>query len=373
MTPTPYKVPYSALAYETGALKQELLQAFEKVLESGRYILGPEVSNFENEFSAYCESQFGIGVANGTSSLLLALKAFGLQPGDEVITAPNSFIASASSIALAGGKPVFADIGADGNIDPSRMEAAITKKTKVLMPVHLTGRPAPMTEILDIAKRYHLLVLEDAAQAVGAKLKGKRVGSWGDAASFSLHPLKNLRVLGDGGIITTNNPKVADTLKLARNHGLINREQCDFWSFNSRLDELHAAMLRIQLRALDQSSETRRQLAFRYNDRLRPYVAVPDEGADQYCVYQTYVIQAERRDELQKYLVENGVEALVHYKTPIHLQPAARSLGYSAGDFPATMRHVGRILSLPLYPSLTHQQQDVVVELIANFYKGSLK
>ena len=372
MTQTPYTVPYSALAQEATLIKQELMNAVQGVLESGRYILGPEVTSFESEFAAYCQAKFGLGISNGTSALTLALKSLGLQPGDEVITAPNSFIASASSIALVGCKPVFADIRADGNIDPARVEAAITKKTRALLPVHLTGRPAPMKEILEIAKRHRLFVIEDAAQAVGAKLDGQRVGSWGDAACFSLHPLKNLHAFGDGGMITTNNEALVDRIKKGRNHGLVNREQCDFWSFNSRLDEVHAAMLRIQLRHLDRGTEARRKLALRYHDLLRSYVGVPEEGPGEYCVYQTYVIQAEHRDELQHTLQKNGVEALIHYATPIHLQPAARSLGYTAGDFPATMSHISHILSLPLYPLLTHAQQDHVAELIAQFYKGKV-
>ena len=226
-----------------------------------------------------------------------------------------------------------------------------------------------MNEILEIARRHDIFVLEDAAQAVGSSLDGKRVGSWGHAACFSLHPLKNLHAFGDGGMVTSQDPDLLARLVKSRNHGLANREQCDFWSFNCRLDEIQAAMLRVQLRHLDAWTETRRSLALRYNDLLRPYVEVPDEGPGERCVFQTYVIKADRRDELKRYLNENGVEALVHYATPIHLQPAAQGLGYTASDFPATMRHVGRIVSLPLYPTLTHAQQNRVVELISSFYR----
>jgi dTDP-4-amino-4,6-dideoxygalactose transaminase len=238
------------------------------------------------------------------------------------------------------------------------------------MPVHLTGRPARMPEILEIAKRRNLFVLEDAAQAVGARLDGRRVGSWGDAACFSLHPLKNLRAFGDGGAVTTRDQGVFDRLLKARNHGLVNREQCEFWSFNSRLDEVQAACLRVQLRVLDEWTEMRRQLAFRYNELLRKYVVVPDEGPGEHCVYQTYVIKSDRRDALKKHLNDHGVEALIHYSTPIHLQPAARDLGYTDKDFPVTMGHVGQIISLPLYPSLTHAQQDRVAELVAGFFSS---
>jgi len=366
-----YTVPYSALAAEASLVKEDLLRAVENVLDSGRYILGPEVVAFEREFADYCQTKFSVGISNGTSALHLVLRGIGLHPGDEVITVANSFVASAAAIALAGAKPVFVDVGDDGNIDPEKLEAAITERTRAIVPVHLTGRPAKMHDILEIARRHKLFVLEDAAQAVGASLDGRRVGSWGDAACFSLHPLKNLHAFGDGGMVTSQDHDLVARLAQTRNHGLANREQCDFWSFNSRLDEMQAAMLRVQLRHLDAWTETRRKLALRYNDLLRPYVKVPDEGPGEHCVFQTYVVRAARRDELKQYLNERGVEALIHYATPIHLQPAAKYLGYTAADFPRTMRYVGEILSLPLYPTLTHAQQDRVVELVASFHRNS--
>lgn len=346
------------------------MRAVECVIDSGRYILGPEVAAFEREFAQYCGAALASGVSNGTCSMHLVLRGIGLEPGDEIITVPNSFVASAASISLAGAKPVFVDIGEDGNIDPSAIEAAITPRTRAIVPVHLTGRPARMKEIMAIAGRHGLFVLEDAAQAVGAALDGKRMGSWGHAASFSLHPLKNLHAFGDGGMVTTNDTDLLRRLNLSRNHGLVNREQCDFFSYNCRLDEMQAAMLRVQLRHLDVWTEQRRQLALRYNELLRPYVEVPDEGPGEFCVWQTYVIRTDRRDELKKYLNENGVEALVHYATPIHTQPAAHGLGYRAEDFPRTMRHVSRIVSLPLYPTLSRAHQDKVVELIAEFHRN---
>ena len=366
-----YSVPYSALATEAALVKTELMRAVENVLDSGRYILGPEVEAFEREFAEYCQTKFSVGISNGTSALHLVLRASGLKDGDEVITVPNSFVASASAITLAGGKPVFVDICHCGNMDPNQLEDAITQRTRAIIPVHMTGRPAEMKSIMEIAGRRSLFVLEDAAQAVGASLDGKRVGSWGDAACFSMHPLKNLHAFGDAGMVSTQNPDLVARLQKSRNHGLANREQCDFWSFNSRLDEMQAAMLRVQLRHLDAWTEARRILALRYNDLLRPYVEVPDEGPGERCVFQTYVIKADRRDELKQYLNERGVEALIHYATPIHLQPAAKELGYSVADFPRTMQHVGKILSLPLYPTLTHTQQDRVVELVSSFYQSN--
>ena len=364
-----FDVPYTALAREASLEKQELMRAVETVLDSGRYVLGPELSAFEQEFADHCQTAFSVGVASGTCALHLVLRDIGLKEGDEVITAPNSFVASASTIALAGAKPIFVDICGDGNLDPQMLEDAINHRTRAIVPVHLTGRPAKMVEIMDIAGQHDLFVLEDAAQALGASLNGKRVGSWGHAACFSLHPLKNLHAFGDGGMVTSQNPDLVAQLRKSRNHGLADREQCDFWSFNCRLDEMQAAMLRVQLRRLDDWTEARRTLALRYNDLLRPYVEVPDEGPGERCVYQTYVIKAERRDELKTFLNENGVEALVHYATPIHLQPAAADLGYTAADFPLTMDHVGKIISLPLYPMLTHAQQDRVAELISSFYQ----
>ena len=362
-------VPYTAFGQQARAMKQEWLAAAETVLESGQYVLGQEVAAFEREFAQYCQAAWAVGVANGTEALMLVLQRLGLRPGDEVITAPNSFIASASSIALVGARPVFADIGTDLNLDPARVADAVTPRTRAIMPVHLTGRPARMNELLEIARRRELFVLEDAAQAVGAALNGHRVGGLGHAAGFSLHPLKNLHAFGDGGMITTNDPQLRDWLLRARNHGLRTRDECEFWSLNSRLDELQAAMLRIQLRQLDRSTEERRRLAFRYHELLRPYVEVPEEGAGEFCVYQTYMIQADRRDALKQALNEQGIEARVHYPIPLHRQPVARSLGYTANDFPVTTRAAGRIMSLPLYPGLTDAQQDLVAEMIREFYR----
>jgi dTDP-4-amino-4,6-dideoxygalactose transaminase len=362
-------VPYSALGEEFKAEKLDYLAAFEKVLTSGRYILGPELGLLEREFSEYCQSEYGIGVASGTDALLLVLRSLDLQSTDEVITAPNSYIASASAIALAGAIPRFADICHCGNLSPEAFESAITPNTKAVIPVHLTGRPAEMDAILEIAKKHNIFVIEDAAQAVGASLNMRKVGSWGDAACFSFHPLKNLRALGDGGMIVTRHQWLNDRIRQERNQGLATREQCDYWGFNSRLDELQAAFLRLQLRKLSDQTEKRRAVAMRYNELLRPYVEVPDENLGEYCVYQTYVVKAKYRDELKKHLIDEGVEALIHYPIPIHLQPAAKYLGYTQDDFPNTMNHVSKILSLPIYPNMTHTQQDYVVDQIKNFYK----
>ncbi len=364
------KVPYVDLGLQAREIKKELLAACEKVIDSGHYILGPSLAAFEKEFADYCGTKYAVGVSDGTAALILTFRALGLGAQDEVITAPNSFIASASSIALAGGKPVFADVRPDMNLDPDALERAITPRTKGILAVHLTGRAARMPEILKIARKHHLFVVEDAAQSVGAKLDGKRVGGWGKAACFSLHPLKNLHAFGDGGMITTDDKVLYEQLLQLRNHGLRNRQDCDFWSTNSRLDEIQAALLSVQLAHLDRRTDERRRLAFRYNSLLRPFVTVPEEGPGETCVYQTYMIQAERREELKNFLNENGVQASVHYPTPIPLQPAAKSLGYGPADFPVALKVVSRILSLPLYPGMTEKHQDRVVELIKEFYAG---
>jgi dTDP-4-amino-4,6-dideoxygalactose transaminase len=363
-------VPYTALAEEYKMNREDYIAAFDKTLLSGRYILGPELEKLEIEFAQYCQVKYAVGVANGTDALFLTLRCLGLSSSDEVITAPNSYIASASAIAIAGAQPRFADICHCGNLSPEAFEAAITPNTKAVIPVHLTGRPAEMKKILEIAKKNNIYVIEDAAQSVGAKLDGQKVGSWGDAACFSFHPLKNLRAFGDGGMVVTRHKWLYEKLKKQRNQGLENREQCDYWSFNSRLDELQAALLRIQLRNLDEQTERRRKAAYRYNKLLTPFVEVPVENTGEVCVYQTYVIKTPFRDALKIYLNNAGIEALVHYARPIHLQPAANYLGYQERDFPRTMDHVKKILSLPLYPNISEEQQDYVVQKVSEFFRS---
>lgn len=365
-------VPYADLADEAAANKAPLLAACERVILSGRYILGAELAAFEREFADYCGTRYAVGTSSGTAALVITLRAFGWPAGAEVITPPNSFVATTAAIVLAGATPVFVDIGDDGNIDPDRIESAITERTRAILPVHLTGRPAKMLEITRIAKRHGLIVIEDAAQAVGARLEGRRVGGFGNAACFSLNPLKNLHAYGDGGVITTDDEVLYRRLLRERNHGLIDREQCEFFSFNCRLDELQAAMVRVQLPKLDGQTEARRQAAFRYNELLTAFGGIPAERAGEYCVYQTYVLKVDRRDALQRHLRENGVEALVHYATTIDQQPAAAGFAQSQNGLPKARTHVERILSLPLYPGITLAQQERVAELVSGFYSRRL-
>ena len=369
MTQPSFKVPYTNFPHLVGEVRPELHQAFDAVIGSGHYIQGPHLAEFERKIAELVGVSHAVGVSSGTSALHVTLRQMGIGPGDEVITAPNSFLASASSIALVGGTPRFADAGDDMNMDPAALEAAITPRTRAVIPVHLTGRPARMPEIMAIARRHNLLVLEDCAQAIGARRAGRATGSWGDAGAFSLHPLKNLFAFGDSGLVTTNDPELNRRLRIARSHGMSNRETCDFWSDNSRMDELHAALLLVNLKELHTWTEERRRLAARYHAALRDLVRVPEEGPDEYHVYQTYMIRTERRDALQEFLRSKGVEALTHYRIPIHLQPAAASLGYRAEDFPVAKKLSETILSLPLYPGLTESQQDYVQQCIREFLR----
>ena len=365
-------VPNINLAFQHNKIKDELLQAMANVLNHGQYIIGPEVREFEEKFAEYCGAIYAVGVGNGTDAIILTLKALGIGPGDEVITAPNSFLASASAIALTGATPVFVDVRDDFNINPNLLKTAITQRTKAILSVHLTGRPADMHPILAIAKRHGLAVVEDAAQAVGAGYHEQRVGSFGIAGCFSLHPLKNLNACGDGGIITTDDEGMYRYLLKARNHGLRNRDECEFWSINSRLDTLQAAILNVKLKYLDEWTEARRANAKFYREHLADVVEMPQQQPHEYAVYHTFIIQADRRDELQIHLKKQGVETKVHYPVPIHLQKAAKSLGYKAGDLPVAEQQAKHILSLPIYPGLTNSQLKHVVNSIRNFYKCNM-
>ena len=364
------KVPYVNFPRQFEDFQKETMSAVEAVLARGDYILGKEVHEFEREFADYCGAKFAIGVANGTDSLIMSLRSLGVGPGDEVITTPNSWISSASSIALIGAKPVFVDVADDQNIDVSLLERAITPRTKCLMPVHLTGRCARMKEILAIADRHQIPVLEDAAQAVGATSGGIRAGAGGILSSFSLHPLKNLNAAGDAGIITTNDEELATRLRMYRNHGMRNREEIDFWGYNSRLDTVQAAILKGRLRHLDAVIERRRALAKRYISGLDGLVRVPVERDDEFHTYHVFVIQCDRRDELQKHLLERGIDTKIHYPIPLHLQRAAAELGYKRGDFPVTEQQSSRILSLPVNQFLSEEQVDFVIDEIRGFYKS---
>ena len=349
------------------------MAAVESVLDHGQFILGREVDEFERRFAELCGVSHSVGVNSGTDALILGLKALGIGPGDEVITVPGSFVASTSCIALVGALPVFVDVRGDYNIDPCLIEAAITERTKAILLVHLTGRPADMDPIMDIARKHGLYVIEDAAQAVFAEYKGQRVGSIGDVGCFSLHPLKTLNACGDGGVLTTNDQSIAETVKILRNIGLRDRDNCVVWGHNSRLDTLQAAILLAKLDYVDEWTEKRRANAHFYQELLKdlPSITCPVEKSYERSVYHTFVIQAERRDELRAHLSKSGIGTSVHYPIPIHLHEAAASLGYGPGSFPVAEKQAGKILSLPVYPELEGDQLEYVVTSLHDFYKGS--
>lgn len=362
------KIPYINLGIQHQEIKGEILNEIEKLLDSGQFILGSAVEQFEKEFGDYHNAKYALGVANGTDALILAMKALNIGEGDEVITAPNSFLASASSIALVGATPVFADVKADFTIDPEEVRKKITPRTKGIIVVHLTGRPADMDVINAIAKEHGIAVIEDAAQAVGAEYKGRRVGTIGDVGTFSLHPLKNLSACGDGGMVLTNNEELYNYMKVARNHGLKNRDECVEWNLNSRLDALQAAILSVKMKKIDEWTDRRREIANMYRARISQYVVTPSESDNEKAVYHTFIIQTPKRDELMKFLKEKGVDTKIHYPIPIHLQEAAKSLGYKEGDFPVTEQQTREILSLPVYPELTNEQIGYICDTIEEFF-----
>lgn len=362
------RVKYINLPLQHRPIKDKLLGAVEAVLDKGDFILGGAVKAFEARLADYCGVNHALGVADGTEGAVMIMKALGIGPGDEVITVPNSFLATASCIVLAGATPVFVDARDDYNIDPDLIEAAITPRTKAIIPVHLTGRPADMRPILEIADKHSLHVIEDAAQAIGATYHGQRTGSFSTAAFFSLHPLKNLNACGDSGAITTNDGVLCEKLVKMRNHGLRNRDESEFWGYNSRMDTIQAAMLNVKFDYLDEWTEKRRENAAFYQQHLDDVVTVPKDKPHERAVYHTFVIQCDRRDELQRYLLEQGIETKIHYPISIHLQAAARDLGYKRGDFPVSERQAQRILTLPIYPELTQAQKELVVEEVHKFY-----
>jgi dTDP-4-amino-4,6-dideoxygalactose transaminase len=365
-------IPFVNLAAHHRALKDDLLAAVERVLEHGQFILGPEVAELERRFAELCGVRHAVGVSSGTDALVLALRALDIGPGDEVITPANSFISTASAIMLVGARPVFVDSGEDLNIDVSRIEPAISLRTRALLPVHLTGRPADMVPLLEIGRRHRLHVIEDAAQAAGATYGGRPVGSLGTIGCFSFHPLKTLSACGDGGLVATNDSGIDERLRVMRNIGLKSRDECVVWSGNSRLDTLHAAMLLVKMRYMEQWIEARRANARAYCRLLAgiPQVRLPVVRPNERVVYHTFVIHAERRDALARFLAARGIKTAVHYRVPIHLHPVARGLGYQRGAFPVSERQADEILSLPISPELTPDALVYVAANIQEFYAG---
>ncbi len=373
------KIPLIDLKDQYLSIKLEIDQAIQEVLDSTSFILGEMVERFEQEFAEYCQAKYAVGVGNGTDALHLSLRACGVVKGDEVITVPNTFIATVEAITIAGARPAFVDIDPKTyNMDPGRLEEYIKlrlqdaggkNKLKAIIPVHLYGQPADMDSISEIAKRYGLKVIEDAAQAHGAEYKGRKVGGLGDVSCFSFYPGKNLGAYGDGGAVVTNDEEIATKVRMLRNHGRFKKYEHQFEGFNSRLDAIQAAILRVKLKYLDDWNRSRRKNAEFYNRSLKDVdgVVEPKVLEGMLPVYHLYVVQIERRDDLQTKLQEVGISTGIHYPIPLHLQPAYSYLGKGKGDFPVAEDTAKGILSLPMFPELTKQQQEYIVEKMKKF------
>ncbi len=354
-------VPMVDLKKQFHEIRDDILKVLTEVLESTQYILGPKVSELERRIAEYYAVSQAVGVASGTDALHLSLNALGIEKGDEVITTPFTFFATAEAILYTGATPVFVDIEPDTlNIDVSQIESKITKETKAILPVHLFGLIADMEEILKIAKEHNLKVIEDCAQSFGAGLNGKKAGSFGDAGCFSFYPSKNLGGYGDGGIIALHDTAVADEIRKLRNHGSKGSYIHERIGFNSRLDEIQAGILLIKLNHIDEYNRKRRQHAAIYNKLLSDTVRCPVEKKGTYHVFQQYTIRSPKRDEIQKRLKENGISSVVYYPVPLHLQEALRFLNYKEGDFPIAERTAREVLSLPLYPEL---EESVIIKI----------
>ncbi len=360
------------LAQDSIDIRSELLKGFEGVLGNGEFILGKELSAFEKAFAEYVGARYAVGVGNGTDALRIGGLSLGLKPGDGFVTAPNSYVASAMALSPHGLLPNFCDIDLGTyNLDPAALQKLLKKKKdiKLCIPVHLYGQTARMDEITDICRQYNVFVMEDACQAHGALYKGKKAGTFGDVAAFSFYPTKNLGCYGDGGIIVTSSETIYRKALMLRNYGQSDKHVHDMEGFNTRLDELQAKLLRIKLPHLDRWNNARRTKARMYDQALANLpIELPKRIPDAYHVFHLYVIRVRKRDALRKYLDECGVSTLVHYPTPIHLQGAYRSLGFTEGSFPNAERAAREIISLPLYPSISEEDVLYVSRCIRDFY-----
>ena len=364
------QIPFVNLQAGYQANKAQIDTAIARVLSSGWYILGEEVRLFEEELAAYCHTPHAIGVASGTDALLLALKAFDIGPGDEIITAAHTAVATAAAIELCGAKPVFVDVDpVTYTLNPSLIEAAISSYTKAIIPVHLYGHPADMDPILSMAKAHDLLLIEDCAQAHGARYNGRIVGSLADAGAFSFYPTKNLGAIGDGGAIICRCQDIADRLHALRQYGWQRRYVSEEIGYNSRLDELQAAILRIKLRTLNSGNKKRREAAMLYKQLLdgSPLI-LPQERPHCEHVYHLYVVQTAERADLRAYLAENGIATAVHYPVPVHRQPAYHHYNVAPGSLPVTEHLANTVLSLPMFPTITEAQISAVAKAIRTFY-----
>lgn len=371
------KIPLVDLKAQYSSIKQEIDEATQRLIESGQFILGPEVKALEENIAAFVGVKYAVGVASGTDALQLALLACGIRPGDEIITTPFTFIATTEAITQCGATPVFTDIDPKTyNIDPTKIEPRITKRTKAILPVHLYGQPADMDPILELGKKYSLKVIEDCAQALGAEYKGRKVGSLGDAGCFSFFPSKVLGAYGDGGMVVTNNPEIAEKVAMLRNHGCKEKYYHLVPGFNSRLDELQAAILRVKLRQLNRWIEQRRQKASLYSELLGKIedVELPYTAPYAHHVFNYYTIRLRNprvnRDKTKEFLGSQGIGTAIYYPLSLHLQEVYKSLAYKLGDFPASEQAQEQVLSLPMYPELGDRQIERVANHVKDFAVG---
>lgn len=366
------KVPFNDLVADHRELKEELEAAYSRVMQSGHYVLGPEVEAFEAEFAAYCGVKHCVGVGNGLEAITLILRAYGIGPGDSVIVPANTYIATWLAVTHTGAEPIPVEPDeASYNIDPRRVESSIKPSTRAILAVHLYGQPADMDALAQIARKHKLLLIEDAAQAHGANYKGRRSGSLGDAAAFSFYPTKNLGAIGDAGAVTTNDPALADRVRVLRNYGSRERNFNELPGFNSRLDELQAALLRVKLSRLDQWNSRRREIAQNYVRRLAAVrkVALPQAASISEPVWHLFVIRSKRRDELQRYLQTEGIGTLIHYPIPPHRSGAYVNLAIAQRNlFPITDALAGELLSLPIWAQMDVKHVETVAQTVVDFF-----
>jgi dTDP-4-amino-4,6-dideoxygalactose transaminase len=364
------EIPFLDLKAQYREISRDIQEAIGAVIENADFILGKELSLFEEEFATYCEVKYAVGVDSGISALELALRAAGIGRGDEVITVSHTFIATVSAISFTGAKPIFVDIDPlTYTMDVQQLTSAVTTNTRAILPVHLYGQSADMDPILEVAKRYGLMVIEDACQAHGARYKGRRVGSIGDVGCFSFYPGKNLGAFGDGGMLVTNDVGLADRVRMLRNYGQREKYHHEFLAYNRRLDTLQAAVLRVKLRQLDRWNSARQGCATRYTKLLGLIedVGLPLVGNDRDHVYHLYVIQHADRDGLQVRLKEHGIVTGLHYPIPVHLQPCYADVSNEHRPLSVSEALASRLLSLPIFPQLTEQQAEFVCDVIANY------
>ncbi len=370
-------VPLLDLKAQYQSIREEIRAAIDRVADSQQFILGPEVEGLEKEVADYSQCEFGIGVSSGTDALLVALMAIDIRPEDEVITTPYSFFATAGAVWRVGARPVFVDIDPETyNIDPAKIEAAITDRSRAIIPVHLYGQMADMDAIMEVARRHGLVVIEDAAQAIGSEYRSRRAGSIGDMSCFSFFPSKNLGGFGDGGMVTTNDPELARRVRLLRNHGYSPKYYNKVVGGNFRIDAIQAAVLRVKLRYLDQWTEARQKNASTYRRLFAEAgltddfgkVTLPHESEARRHIYNQFVIRSSRRDELMAHLKERQIGTEIYYPVPLHLQECFSALGHRDGDMPASERAARETLALPIYPELTGEMLESVVSAIAEFH-----